>query len=118
MKTIKEYDFSYEVNESFEDAIKELNKAKEYLNSSINGTIANTAEFEVDIQHDKVVNRFYMAESVIMVQEDSWDDVIDWFINGNDDQGEKTNYCEQLKNELLKQAEKLEQHIKKLELKR
>lgn len=118
MKVIKEYDFSYEVNESFEDAIKELNKAKEYLNSSINGTIANTAEFEIDVHHNKFVSRFWMAETIVMVQEDSWDDVINSFIIGNDDKAEETNYCEQLKNELLKQAEKLEQHIKKMELKR
>ena len=115
MKTINEYDFSYQANEAIEDAINQLNNTKRYLNESMNNTIKNLADLDLSIELDKFKIEFMLDYETVIEQKQTFDFAFDWFIDSNEGHDHELESCKTLKANLLKQIEKLDNQIKKVE---
>lgn len=116
MKKVYEYDFSFQATEGIEDAIKELNNTKQYLNESINNTIKNTGDVDLLLCRDKFQIEFMLDYETVLENYQSFDHVFDYFIDANEGHDYALTAYKELKENILKQVEKLDNEIKKLEL--
>lgn len=115
MKKVYEYDFSYQANEAIEDAIRELNNTKRYLSESMNGTIENLGELDLDLKADKFTVKFMLDYATIIEEDYEIDRVFDWFLDWNEGEDHELESCKTLKINILKCIEKLEERIKRIE---
>lgn len=116
MKKVNEYDFSFQLDESFEEAIEGLKNIKSYLNSSLNGTIENIGDVEINIEPERIQMRFWLEDSIIIEDYTSWDHEIDSFIDWTEGNDYELQHYKTLKETLLRQVKKLDAQIKKVEL--
>lgn len=114
MKKIKEYDFSYEINESLDDAVKELQNFKIYLNQSLNGTIKNIGDVDLTIESNKIKVGFMLNYDTILEDDWSFDRAFSNFIDENEGYDHELSALQTLKSNLLEQIEKLDKQIKKV----